>query len=353
MPTGDVSYWRTIVETVREPLLVLDTECRVISASRAFYRTFSVSPAQTLHQCLFDLGSGQWDIPVLRTLLEGILRKNTVFDDFEVAHDFPTIGRKVMLLNGRRLCPAAGYAEHVLLAIEDVTEKKRLSDELVRSNEDLQRFAYVAAHDLRSPLNNGLSFLDVVAHRLKGVLDEENTRYLTMAEASFRRLGRLMDDILAYSAAENAPQRNATISLSGPLGIALANLQHHIDAAGATITVEELPTVGTDRTQMVLVFQNLIGNAIKYRSADAPVIRIGAVLTEGYWRVSIEDNGQGFSGEHARVIFEPFRRLHGASTPGSGIGLATCKRVVERSGGTIWAESEPGKGSAFFFTIPS
>ena len=161
-----------------------------------------------------------------------------------------------------------------------------------------------------------------------------------------------MEAILAYSAAENAPQKRAVISLEEPLQIALQNLQHHIQSAGATIDARALPSLSADRTQLVMVFQNLIGNAIKYRGKEAPVIVIEATRITGEWRVTISDNGVGFEQQYAAQIFEPFRRLHGAGVPGSGIGLPTCKRIIERLGGKIWAESAPGKGSAFHFTLP-
>jgi signal transduction histidine kinase len=162
-----------------------------------------------------------------------------------------------------------------------------------------------------------------------------------------------MHDILSYSEIGNAPQQRALIKLEDPLNIALANLQHHIEHCGATISAGELPEVHADRTQMVMVFQNLIGNALKYRLDQPPEVRIEARQQEGEWRVSVADNGQGFEQKHAASIFEPFRRLHGKDVPGSGIGLATCKRIIERQGGRIWAESELGKGSTFHFTVPA
>src|SRR5215218_2836128 len=166
-------YLENIVDTVREPMLVLDRALRVRSASRAFYQTFRVSKEETERQLIHNLGDGQWDIPALRRLLEEVLRTEKSFRDFEVVHDFPTLGRRVMLLNARKLWRADNHSELVLLAIEDVTERKRLEDELVRSNEDMQRFAYVAAHDLRSPLNSALKLCTLAARRLEGTVGAE------------------------------------------------------------------------------------------------------------------------------------------------------------------------------------
>lgn len=162
-----------------------------------------------------------------------------------------------------------------------------------------------------------------------------------------------MNDILTLSEMGSAPQQRRLISLDEPLQIALMNLQHHIEQSAAIISVRELPEVRTDRTQMVMVFQNLVGNALKYRRAEPPHIRIEAELQGSDWRVSVADNGQAFKPEHASLIFNAFKRLHGSDIKGSGIGLATCKRIIERSGGRIWAESVLGQGSTFFFTLPA
>ena len=348
-----LSFTESIINTVREPLLILDNTLRITIASRAFYQTFGVGPEETLDRYLYELGNGQWNIPALRTLLEQVLPQQKAFEDFEVTHDFPSLGRRVMLLNGRKIWREANHTEHILLAIEDVTERKRIADELVQSNEELQRFAYVAAHDLRAPLNSGLSLLQLLERQTRDLMSKDHAHTLELALGNFRRLGTLMEDLLQYSAASNAPQQHVSIKLDEPLQIALANLRHHIEHAGATITVGELPVVGTDRTQMVMVFQNLIGNALKYRSEKPPEISIEAVPVDGKWQISVQDNGQGFQQQYATSIFEPFKRLHGSEVPGSGIGLATCKRVIERQGGRIWVQSEPGVGSTFYFTVPA
>jgi len=348
-----LSYIQSILDTVHEPMLVLDMDLRVKTASRAFFHTFGVSSENTEGQFIYDLGNGQWDIPRLRTLLQEVLPKSRNIQEFEVVHEFPVLGRRVMLLNARKLWNEENDINLVLVAIEDITERKRIQEELVRSNEDLQRFAYVAAHDLRSPLNASLNLSKLLERRTKGKLEVEDSKILGLSIEGLERLGALMHDILAYSEASNAPQQRVLVSLEEPLNIALANLQHHIDRSGATISVGAMPKVPADRTQMVMVFQNLIGNAIKYGGVETPRVRIEAVQEDSHWRVSVRDNGQGFAAEYGTSIFEPFKRLHGTNVPGSGIGLATCKRVIERLGGHIWAESMRGEGSTFYFTLPA
>jgi light-regulated signal transduction histidine kinase (bacteriophytochrome) len=257
-----------------------------------------------------------------------------------------------MLLNARKLRRADQHSELVLLAIEDVTERKRLEDELVRSNEDMQRFAYVAAHDLRSPLNSALKLCTLAARRFAGTVGGEEAHLLSMSVENLERLRRLMEDILSYSEVANAPQQRTLVPLEEPLRIALLNLEHHIKKSAAEVTYGALPEVPADRTQMVMVFQNLVGNAIKYRRpGEAPRVRIEGVREDGFWKMSVSDNGEGFEPAYAGSIFEPFKRLHGKDVPGSGIGLATCKRVIERLGGRIWPESVRGQGSTFYFTL--
>jgi signal transduction histidine kinase len=346
-------YAESVIDTVHEPLLVLDRDLRVENASRSFYDTFGVTDQATIGQFLYDLGNGEWNIPALRHLLGSVLPEQSTFRDFEVTHDFPSLGHRVMLLNGRTLLRPTADAQRVLLAIEDVTERKRIQDDLVRSNEELQRFSYAAAHDLRSPANTALRSLQLLTRRLTGKLDEEESSILADVVESIQRLSALMRDLLALNDAGIAPQQPKLISVKEPLEIALANLAHHFAECNATVTVSELPTLMADRTQLAMVLQNLIGNAIKYRREEDLQIGIEVVRERRTWCFAISDNGQGFEPEYASRIFEPFKRLHGLKVPGSGIGLATCKRTIERFGGTIWADSIPGKGPTFYFTLPA
>jgi signal transduction histidine kinase len=174
---------------------------------------------------------------------------------------------------------------------------------------------------------------------------------LSLATANLQRLQALMSDMLAYAQVGGAGKRT-DVSLREPLEMALSNLQKDIEETGAQVSFGVLPTVRTDRSQVTLVFQNLISNAIKFRSGQAPRLQIGSKKEKREWVVSVADNGQGFDSRYAEQIFLPFKRLHGSDTPGSGIGLATCKRIVERIGGRIWAEAVPGKGATFYFTLP-
>ena len=221
----------------------------------------------------------------------------------------------------------------------------------MRSNEDAQRFAAVAAHDLRAPLNSSVALLQLMRNRSENKLDDEDRRLLGMAMSGLERLQDLMGGILSYAQAGEA-QEQAIVSLQEPLEIALSNLGRDIEEAWAKIDLGTLPTVKADRTHLTLVLQNLIGNAIKFRADEPPRVKIRAVRRDGECVVSIADNGQGFDPRYAEQIFLPFKRLSGPEVPGSGFGLASCKRIVERLGGRIWAEGAPGKGATFHFALP-
>ncbi len=341
-----------IIATIREPLLVLDDTFRIKMASRSFYESFRVTAGLTEGRLLYEVGNGQWDIPELRTLLEDVLSKESPVENFEVRHDFPELGPRAMSLSARRLRHEGNPAALILLSIEDVTARKKIEEELLRSNEDAQRFAYVAAHDLRAPLNSAMMLLQVLRQKTEDKLANDESQVLSLATANLQRLQALMSDMLAYAQVGGAGKRIA-VSLREPLEMALSNLQKDIQETGAQVNFPLLPTVRTDRPQLTLVFQNLISNAIKFRSSQPPRLQIGMKKEKREWVVSIADNGQGFDPQYAEQIFLPFKRLHGSETPGSGIGLATCKRIVERLGGRIWAEAERGKGATFYFTLPA
>lgn len=338
---------KSIVATIREPLLVLDAECRVRSASRSFYETFHATPEVTEGRFLSQLGAGEWDIPGLTARLQDVLAKENVIETLEITRNFPSLGRRVMSLNARRLWCEGTPAALILLAIDDITSRKHIEEELLRSSEDAQRFAYVAAHDLRAPLNTSLILLQLLK---EAKLDDDDRRKLAMAKDGLRRLQSLMSDILTYALVEGVSNRG-TLPLQEPLDIALANLDKEIKEAGAKIDIAPLPTLEADRSLLTLVFQNVISNALKFRTDEPPWLQIGVATENRVYIISVADNGQGFEPEFAEQIFLPFKRLHGPETPGSGIGLATCKRIIERLGGRIWAESAKGKGATFYFTL--
>ena len=352
-------YAESIVATVREPLLVLDADLRVIKANKSFYWTFQITPEKTENRLLYDVGDRQWDIPKLRELLEKILPKNTVFNDFEIEHDFPTIGRRIMLLNARRIYREGNKTQTILLAIEDITECKQVTElkkaltDLERSNQELEQFAYVASHDLQEPLRMVASYTQLLEKRYKDQLDQDAKDFIGFAADGANRMQRLINDLLAYSRVGTRGKSLEPTDCHTMLGQAIANLSMVIEENHAVVTSDELPTVMADASQMVQLFQNLIGNAIKFRGEESPRIHVSALEKGNEWVFSVKDNGIGIEAQFSERIFIAFQRLHSREKyPGTGIGLAICKKIVDRHGGKIWVESELGKGSTFYFSIP-
>jgi signal transduction histidine kinase len=232
------------------------------------------------------------------------------------------------------------------------------AEELARSNRDLEQFAYVASHDLQEPLRMVAAYTQLLAERYAGKLDENADKYIRYALEGALRMQTLVTDLLTFS---RVGRNRKSTPLAGDAVVreALENLRAALQESGAVVHYEALPTVSGDRTQLVQLFQNLIGNAIKFRGEKAPVIavsaeRSGADKHGAEWTFSVNDNGIGIAAEHAEAIFVIFQRLHTrAEYPGNGVGLAICKKIVEQHGGRISVESKAGEGASFKFTLPA
>jgi PAS domain S-box-containing protein len=237
--------------------------------------------------------------------------------------------------------------------IADETDRKRLEDSLVQANAALEHFAYAASHDLQEPLRTIGSFAQLLVKQQGDQLSPRGRDYLAFITGAVSRMGTLIDDLLAYARAGVEPEPVVSVSLDQEAESAISQLAAAIAETSAIITHDPLPVVPARHTQITRLFLNLIGNAIKYRAADrVPAIHIASVEDAQWTTISVADNGVGFAPEYAAKIFEPFARLHGKEYSGSGVGLTICRRIVERWGGRIWAESKPGEGSTFSFTLP-
>jgi PAS domain S-box-containing protein len=240
----------------------------------------------------------------------------------------------------------------VLASVVDITERKRSETELRRSNEELERFAYVASHDLQEPLRMVGSYVQLLAKRYRGKLDADADDYIGFALDGALRMQRLIEDLLAFSRVGTRGAALLATDADVVLETALGSLKLAIEEAAGAVTHDRLPTVLADAGQLEHLFLNLISNAIKFRRAEPPRVHVAAARGDGVWRFSVRDNGIGIEPQYFERIFILFQRLHAREDyPGTGIGLAIAKKIVERHGGRIWVESEPGRGSTFFFTL--
>jgi two-component system CheB/CheR fusion protein len=347
-----LDFAEAIVETVREPLVILTQNLQVMKANKAFYDMFRAVPGETEGRVIYSLGNGQWNIAKLRELLESILPAHATFRDFEVTHEFEHVGRKVMLLNASEIFNPNAQARTILLAIEDVTDRKQAEEELRTTNAELQHFAYALTHDLQEPLRMVVNFTELLGQEYAGKLDQEADKFINYSVEGALRIEALLKALLAYwEVAEREAGSLAPADCGSVLSTVLLNLQSAIAESGAIITSDPLPTVVAEEVMLMQLFQNLISNSIKYRAEETPRIHISAESGAEGWVFSVRDNGIGIDPQYADRVFGMFKRLHGSEIPGTGIGLALCKKIVERQGGRIWVESEAGRGATFKFTI--
>ncbi len=258
-------------------------------------------------------------------------------------------------------CDASGVPQYEIALFDDITERKKAEaalreahEELKRSNAELEQFAYVASHDLQEPLRMVSSYTQLLMRRYGDKLDGDAKEFTAFIVDGATRMKQLIEDLLAYSRVGTRDKNFKPVGAESPLERALANLRAALQDSGATVTRDKLPTVHCDEVQLAQLFQNLIGNALKFRKPDAaPAVHVGAADHGEEWEFTVRDNGIGIEPQYFERIFMVFQRLHNKGEyPGTGIGLAIVKKVVERHGGRIWVQSQPGSGATFHFTMP-
>ncbi len=250
-----------------------------------------------------------------------------------------------------------GMVSGIVVVCSDVTAQVRARNALEGANRELEEFAYVASHDLQEPLRMVNIYTELLARDLEPHMTDESRGFVAEVDSGVKRMERLLKDLLNFSHVIHTGKDEALVSRSADLNASLAQalntLQNRIRSENAVVSVDTLPSVCGDEAQLAQVFQNLISNALKYRSAtEAPTIQIGCRREGSEWIVSVKDNGIGFAQEYAERVFGLFKRLHKNEYPGTGLGLAICKRIIERGSGRIWANSIVGEGSTFSFSLP-
>ncbi len=368
MKTALSRYALSIVEGARNPILILNAQRHVEYANSAFYGLLRTTAGETLGKSIFELGGGQWDVPQLQVLIEQLFRKGTAFFDVEIDYVFPEMRPRIFCIEGRRIRDEASEQTRMLLAIEDVTARKHTEQELLllnknlsdhaeqleKANEELQQFAYVASHDLQEPLRMVASYIQLLEKRCGHLLDADSRRFIEYATTGARRMQNLIRDLLSYSRAGRDGGVVELVDMNEIFQQSVHNLARLIEETGASVTKTNLPSVMGDPMQLLQVMQNLIENSLKYRSDVKPVVCINAEKKSNKWVFAVQDNGIGFDPQHSERIFQVFQRLNRRDeNAGSGIGLAVAKKIIERHGGEIWAESTPDKGSIFSFALPA
>jgi PAS domain S-box-containing protein len=348
-----------VLESMSEALFLVDRTGRVVQVNSAACELLECDETAVVGRPLAEV-CGSHDIPatpwqLLERAPSGILPYFDVELSTHAGHTVP-VSISVGLVRDRR-----GKITGMHAVARDISERKRAEEalarqaqELARSNAELEQFAYVASHDLQEPLRMMGSFAQLLAKRYKGQLGADADDFIAYIVDGAARMQRLINDLLSYSRVGRRGKEFAPTACAAAVAVACESLRAAIAESGAAVTVGSLPVVMADETQLVQLFQNLIGNAIKFRSAKPVQVDVGAERRRDDWLFWVRDNGIGIAPQHAERIFLIFQRLHGRDRyPGTGIGLAIVKKIVERHGGRIWVESKEGEGSAFYFTLPA
>lgn len=350
--------FRRLHESMRDAFVQFDLAGHIVDFNTAFEQMLGYDAAElmTLEEKAFT--PPKWHFYDIRTVTKQLLAqgKSDVYEKEYIRKDnrIIPVELRVFLISDDEGRPAATWAIVRDITMRKITEREReeMLAALQRSNEDLQQFAYVASHDLQEPLRMVSSYTHLLAERYSDRLDDKAKKFINYAVEGAVRMQSLIQDLLAYSRVETRGRALAPVNTDQAVKEALANLRSLIDESGARITTCALPAVDADKSQLTMVLQNLIHNSIKFCKNKSPQIVISALQKGCEWHFSVKDNGIGIDPKYKEKIFIIFQRLHTRTEyPGTGIGLALCKKIIERHNGRIWFESQPGEGSTFFFSL--
>ena len=349
-------YNRSLIEASLDPLVTIGPDGEITDLNIATELVTGYSRDELIGT---DFTSYFTDPEKAREGYEQVFREGLVWDyELEIQNKNGEV--TPVLYNASVYKDETGRVIGIFAAARDITERKKAEkllkqklEELARSNSELEQFAYVASHDLQEPLRMIASYLQLLQRKYEGKLDEKADKYIHFAVDGASRMQSLINDLLDFSRVTTKAKEFEPTNCEEILDNVLSSLEVVIKESGATVSHDPLPEINADSTQIAQVFQNLISNAIKFRSEKPPEIRISARQEADHWLFSVKDNGIGIDPKYSERIFEVFKRLHKREEyPGTGIGLSICKKIVERHGGSIWVDSKPGKGSTFYFTLP-
>ena len=372
-PEGAATFAECIFETARESLLLLDGGLRIRAANRAFYASFRVMPIHTIGKVIFDLGNGQWNIPRLRELLEYVLPRNGLQYDFEVSHDFQHIGKRMMLINARRVFPGNGPGQGICLSIEDVTEKRQAQDmvwqineeleervkkrtqELEKTNREMEAFSYSVSHDLRSPLRAIEGYSRILVEDHSSSMPPEALEFSQDILRNALKMGQLIEVLLTFTGLSRHAFEKRTVSVDSIVAHVLRKFHAEQEARKVDVVIGDLPHCQADPALLKQVWMNLLSNAFKYTlKQPSPKIEIGSREENGEQIFFVRDNGAGFDMKYAEKLFGVFQRLHKpADFEGSGVGLAIVQNIIHRHGGRVWADAALNRGATFSFSLPA
>ena len=350
-------YMRSLIEASLDPLVAISPAGTITDVNQATEAATGRARAELVGSDFADYFT---EAAQARAGYQRVIACGAVRDyPLTIRH---TSGRTTdVLYNAAVYRNDAGAVQGVFAAARDITARKRAEEqleqtalELARSNAELERFAYVASHDLQEPLRMVISYLQLLERRYQERLDANAREFIGFAVDGAKRMSALINDLLSFSRVGTRGQPFSSLSAAVPLTRALANLAVALKETQARVTQDPLPAIKGDVVQLTQLFQNLIGNAVKFRGVASPCVHISARPAGLWWRFAVEDNGIGIDPRFHDRIFLLFQRLHTREEyPGTGMGLAICKKIVERHGGRIWVESAPGQGATFYFTLPA